>query len=93
MNHCLSKFFAAFAVMAMLMGPQAVLAEEPLMNPTVDLILLRPFGLAMVAGGAVVMLAVAPFTLLVRPTELDVPFDTFVKRPFEYTFVDPLGSH
>jgi len=87
------KWFAAFAVVAMLMGSQPALADDMDMNPAADLIILRPFGLAMLAGGTVLMVAVAPWTLLVRPTEMDVPFDTLMKRPFTYTFVDPLGSH
>jgi uncharacterized membrane protein len=92
MKRCLLNGFAAFAVVAMLMGSQPAFADEPI-NPAADLIILRPFGLAMLAGGTVLMVAVAPWTLLVRPTEMDVPFDTFMKGPFMYTFVDPLGSH
>lgn len=94
MKRFLKNSFAAFAVMALLVGSQPAIAEglDPI-HPAADLILLRPFGLAMLAGGTVLMVAVAPWTLLVRPTELDVPFDALMKTPFVYTFVDPLGTH
>jgi hypothetical protein len=79
---------------AMLMGSQPAIAEGlDSVNPAADLIILRPFGLAMLAGGTVLMAPVGLWTLLVRPTEMDVPFDALMKTPFEYTFVDPLGSH
>jgi hypothetical protein len=99
MTRSLSKLFAAFAVMAMLMAPQSALADsmtsyqDQNVNPMFDLMFLRPAGLATLACGTVAMVVMVPVTLLVRPTELDVPFDSLMKRPFEYTFVDPLGSH
>ncbi len=94
MKRFLLNGFAAFAVVAMLMASQPALAatyED--VNPAADLIILRPVGLVMLVGGTVFMAPVGLWTLLVRPSEMDVPFDTFMKRPFEYTFIDPLGSH
>jgi hypothetical protein len=93
MKRFLVNGFVAFAVVAMLLASQPASAVEPPINPTADLIILRPFGLAMLAGGTVLMAPVGLWTLLVRPSEMDVPFNTFMRRPFEYTFVDPLGSH
>jgi len=85
----LQKIFAVFALLGVLVGTPAY-ADSP---PMLDLVVLRPIGLAMTALGTVAMVAVTPWTLIVRPTELDVPFDVLMKTPFNYTFRDPLGSH
>lgn len=61
--------------------------------PMVDLALLRPLGLAVTAVGAVAFIPAGAATALFSPDEVDKPFDLLVRRPFEYTFRDPLGSH
>jgi hypothetical protein len=59
-----------------------------------DVLLLRPMGLAMTALGTVVYaFPVAPLTLMTRPTDIAKPFRLMVARPARYTFVDPLGQH
>jgi hypothetical protein len=59
----------------------------------VDLMLLRPLGLAMTAVGVAAFVPAALVTAAVRPSEIDKPFDLLVKGPFGYTFQDPLGTH
>jgi hypothetical protein len=60
----------------------------------VDLLLLRPLGLAMTITGAVVYgVAVLPITAITRPTELGKPLGPLVAAPARYTFSDPLGQH
>jgi len=61
--------------------------------PMVDLALLRPLGLAVTAVGAVAFVPAGAATALFAPDEMDKPFDFLVRRPFDYTFRDPLGSH
>jgi len=61
--------------------------------PMVDLALLRPLGLAVTAVGAVAFLPAGAATALFAPDEVDKPFDFLVRRPFDYTFRDPLGTH
>ena len=59
-----------------------------------DLLLLRPLGLAMTAVGLVVYaFPVAPITAITRPTELGKPLGPLVAAPARFTFSDPLGQH
>ena len=58
-----------------------------------DAIILRPMGLVMVLGGAVLFVPVGAVTAITRPTNIGKPFHTLVGTPFRYTFLDPLGEH
>lgn len=59
-----------------------------------DVILLRPLGLAMTIAGVVFYaVPVAPLTALTRPSDLGKPFKLLVATPARYTFADPLGQH
>ncbi len=59
-----------------------------------DVLLLRPIGLAMTfAGAALYAFPVAPLTAMTRPSDLAKPFKLLVVVPAKYTFVDPLGLH
>ncbi|CAL1240529.1 hypothetical protein [Candidatus Methylocalor cossyra] len=69
------------------LSPPAVLA---------DLVLLRPFGLAMTAAGAGLLIATAPFTAL---ASVAAPHDAFLRAgtalvaaPGAFTFLRPLGD-
>jgi hypothetical protein len=60
----------------------------------VDLLVLRPLGLAMTALGVVVYaFPVAPLTAITRPSEIGKPLGPLVATPARYTFSDPLGQH
>ena len=58
-----------------------------------DALFLRPIGLVMTIGGAVVYGVSVPFVAMTRPTDLGKPLEPLVFRPARYTFVDPIGEH
>ena len=59
-----------------------------------DVIILRPLGLLMTAGGAALYaFPVLPIVALTRPTQIWKPFGTLVATPARFTFSDPLGQH
>jgi len=60
----------------------------------VDVLLLRPLGLAVTALGAVVYaFPVAPITAITRPSDIGKPLGPLVAAPARFTFRDPLGQH
>ncbi|MGH0028787.1 MAG: hypothetical protein ACQGVC_03280 [Myxococcota bacterium] len=69
-------------------------SQEKAVPVVVDVLVLRPMGLAMTALGAVVYaFPVAPLTAMTRPSDLGKPFKMLVATPARYTFADPLGQH
>jgi len=58
-----------------------------------DLMIMRPAGLVFGAASAALFVPVGAVTLLVRPSEIEKPFDYLVMRPVRFVFVDPLGKH
>lgn len=59
-----------------------------------DILILRPAGLLMTAGGLVLYtFPVLPITALTRPTQIWKPFGLLVATPARFTFSDPLGQH
>jgi hypothetical protein len=59
-----------------------------------DVLLLRPLGLLMTAGGIVLYaFPVLPITAITRPTQIWKPLGPLVATPAKYTFSDPIGSH
>ena len=59
----------------------------------VDVLILRPLGVAALATGIGIMAIVAPSVLLMRPQGIHKPFDLLVLQPARYIWVDPLGTH
>jgi hypothetical protein len=93
-------FFAAIAVVGLLLAPASVLAGTRIDSfdaagspPVVDVMLMRPLGLAMLVVSAGLFLPAAAVTAVVRPSEMGVTYDWLLKRPAHFVFVDPLGSH
>ena len=97
----LRTLFAALAVVGMLAAPATSAfagsnietLETEKTPPMVDLLLLRPLGLAMLAVSAAVWVPTELFTLMVRPQERQKPIDYMLKGPARFVFVDPLGEH
>ncbi len=58
-----------------------------------DLLVLRPAGFVLTAGGFVAYAIAAPWMAITRPTDMHRPFRTLVICPARYTWVDPLGRH
>ena len=94
------SLIGALAVAALVAGHAAPAAAGTLdtvdrnsMHPLVDLVLLRPFGLAATAAGVVAFPFAAAATAIVRPDDVGKTFDYLVMQPVQYTFLDPLGSH
>ena len=59
-----------------------------------DLVLLRPVGLATMAVSTVLFVVpVLPLTLITRPTEIKKPFEAMVMKPARFVWSDPLGTH
>ena len=60
----------------------------------VDVMLLRPLGLLMTAGGLVLYaFPVLPLTAVTRPSDIFKPLGPLVAAPAKFTFSDPLGYH
>ena len=59
-----------------------------------DTLILRPLGIVAFFAGLGLFVPAAVITVITgHPTELDKPLYTFVERPGEYVFIDPIGSH
>ena len=102
MSRCPQKFSAVLIAVALLLvqvAPVAAATSQGLetrgrTNLVADALLLRPLGLAMIGLGSVVWaVGVAPFVAITRPTDLGESMAYLIKRPVQYTFVDPLGHH
>jgi hypothetical protein len=63
------------------------------MPALLDMMVIRPVGLGVLAVGTMLMLPVGAFTLCTRPTEIGQPFDALMAKPAEFVFLDPIGSH
>ena len=67
--------------------------DERSVPVVMDALILRPVGLLMTIGGAVLYGVAAPFVAITRPSDLGKPLEPLVLNPARYTFVDPLGEH
>jgi hypothetical protein len=92
--------FAVIAVAAMLLAPASSLASTSIDNigekgspPMVDVLLMRPLGMAMLLVSVGLYLPAAAITAVTRPSELGTTTDMLVREPARFVFVDPLGSH
>ncbi len=97
----LRTLLAALAVVGILAAPAtsafAASNIETIENekapPMVDLFLMRPLGLAMLAVSAVFWVPAQALTMAVRWEDRQKPIDYMLKGPAEFVFVDPLGEH
>lgn len=62
-------------------------------NIVVDALILRPIGLVVTLGGAVVYGITAAIVGITRPKDIAKPLEPLVLAPARYTFVDPIGQH
>jgi hypothetical protein len=91
----LRTLLAALAVVGMLAAPATSAfagsnietLENEKASPMVDLFLMRPLGLAMLAVSAAAWVPAQAFTMIVRWD------DRMLKGPAQFVFVDPLGEH
>ena len=98
MSRRLRNWVAVVSALAMIAAAAPVAASDdydqrssaPIM---VDVLILRPLGFAAFATGLGIMVAVAPFVLVVRPQGIHKPFDVLVRQPALYVWRDPLGTH
>jgi hypothetical protein len=67
--------------------------DERAVPVVMDALFLRPVGLVMTIGGAVLYGVSVPFVAMTRPSDIAGPLEPLVLRPARYTFVDPLGEH
>mgnify|MGYP001820322210 FL=1 len=92
---------AALAVVGMLAAPAtsafAASNIETIENekapPMVDLLLMRPLGLAMLCVSAALWVPAQALTMAVRWEDRQKPVDYMLKGPAEFVFVDPLGEN
>jgi len=92
--------FAILAVAAMLLAPTSSLAGTNIDNigekgshPMVDVLLMRPLGMAMLGASVLLYIPAAAITAATRYSELDTTTELLVRAPARFVFVDPLGSH
>jgi hypothetical protein len=92
---------AALAVVGMLAAPatsafaasNVELIENEKAHPMVDLVIMRPLGLAALGISAALWIPAQTLTMIVRPRDYMKPIDYMLKRPGKFVFVDPLGGH
>jgi hypothetical protein len=92
---------AALAVVGMLAVPAgSVFAatnidslEHAKSPPMVDLLVMRPLGLAMLAVSATVWVPAQGATMIFSPQDWRVPIDHMLKKPAKFVFRDRLGEH
>jgi hypothetical protein len=97
------RFTAALAVAGLLLVPALGASAESRMGfsqlesetspPMFDLVFMRPLGLAGLAVSAAAWVPAQAMTMVFRPTEWKKPIDHMLVKPYEFVFVDPLGSH
>ncbi len=98
MTRLVSKLLAAAAAALLLAGPAAAATqftdvEGSHVGPIMDLLVMRPLGLVGLGAGAVLWVPAAAMTVAVQPTEVKVPTEHLIMKPFRYVFSDPIGSH
>ena len=100
MRRFTTRLFATLSILALLSTP--VMAydtarrdtlEVEKTHPMWDAFFLRPVGALGLAVSACFWLPVETVVLMVRPSEWKMPIDMMLKEPYEFVFVDPLGSH
>ncbi len=97
------RLAATVAVVALLLAPATGAfagsrigmgeLENSTASPMIDLILMRPLGLVGLGLSTAVWIPAQLMTMIVRPSEWEAPIDHMLKKPYEFVFVDPLGSH
>jgi hypothetical protein len=106
MSRSLRRLAAALAVAGTLLAPSVAPASSTQMGnggltqleassspPIFDALFIRPLGLAGLGISAAFWLPAQAITMAVRPSEWRTPIEYMLRRPFEFVFVDPLGSH
>jgi hypothetical protein len=107
MSRSLRRLAAALAVAGILLAPSVAPAsgsvhsdngglmqlESSNSPPVFDALFIRPLGLAGLGISAAFWLPAQAITMAVRPSEWRTPIEYMLRRPFEFVFVDPLGSH
>jgi hypothetical protein len=106
MSRSLRRLAAALAVAGLLLAPSVAPAStssqsgrglmqlEPGNSPPVfDALFIRPLGFAGLAISAGFWVPAQAITMMVRPSEWRTPIEYMLRRPYEFVFVDPLGSH
>jgi hypothetical protein len=73
-------------------GSRSAEEAEPA-SVVVDILILRPLGIATTVLGAAMFAVSGSICALVAPTQIGVPFDILVKRPAVYVWGDELGTH
>ncbi|MDY6863892.1 MAG: hypothetical protein SV062_13005 [Thermodesulfobacteriota bacterium] len=87
-----TKIFFVFSLFFLLFSfNQNAQAGSMDFNPTVDLVIARPIGLALTAGGLGAFIGLAPLSLIFT-RDMEPLANTLVKEPFDYTFKRPLGK-
>jgi len=97
----LRTLLAALAVVGLLAVPATTAfagsnigtLENEKSPPMVDLLLMRPLGLAMLVVSGVFWVPTQAFTMMVRWEDRQKPIDYMLKGPAQFVFVDPLGEH
>ena len=97
----LRTLLAALAVVGMLAVPttsafaatSVELVDNQKAPPMVDLFIMRPLGLIMLAGSAALWVPAQTLTMIVRPKDYRVPIEHMLVKPAKFVFVDPLGGH
>ena len=99
--HAIKKLFAALAILAMLATPAMGMGmdsrkgtlDAEKTHPMWDLMFLRPMGAVGLIFTTAFWVPVQGICMITRPSEWRKPIDYMLKEPYEFVFVDPIGSH
>ena len=73
---------------------EASLPAENATSPAVlDVLILRPLGIGMLAVGTALAVPATVLTAITRPKEIYKPIQTLIVAPARYVWVDPIGKH
>jgi len=96
MRRKICAMIAAIALLGTLSAPafaELDTLEAETTTPVVDALLMRPLGLVGLAASAFLWVPVEAVQLAVDHTKWRDPVDAMLVAPYEFVFVDPLGSH
>ena len=89
-----SLIAATCVATALLMNPASALAANPRLPVVFDVVVTRPLGFAALVVSTASFIVLTPFMVVVPDDgRISKAFDTCIREPAEFVFVDPIGSH
>ena len=94
----LHRFIVVLALAGLLAAPASAASNmgsvdsEPA-GPIFDALVMRPLGFVGLVASAALWVPTQAVTMAVRWDDRQKPVDLMLRKPYEWVFVDPLGTH